>query len=79
MVKNPLFAGDLVLPCITSNSDTLFLRQTSRLILKSETCVGTIWKRSSFEHFLQHCAQQGEVVQQELQGELSQRQHTYFH
>ena len=34
-VKNPLCDGGLGLPCVASKSDSLFLRQTSRLLLDS--------------------------------------------
>jgi hypothetical protein len=36
-VKNPLWAGGLGLPCISSKSDSLFLTQTCRLLLDSSS------------------------------------------
>ena len=36
-VKNPLSAGGLNLPCVTSKADSLFLSQTCKLLVKPES------------------------------------------
>ena len=46
-VKNPLCAGGLGLPCVSSKSDSLFLKQTCRLLMQSGSlqffCVSFYW------------------------------------
>ena len=36
-LKNPLLAGGLAVPCVASKSDYLFLRQTCRLLVNSDS------------------------------------------
>ena len=36
-LKNPLLAGGLAVPCVASKSDSLFLRQPCRLLVKSDS------------------------------------------